>query len=242
MRDTDEDWNRIAQREPYFGVLTNERFLRSRFDKASETEFFAAGEADIAYCYGVLSNMGGDFRPKSGLDFGCGVGRLLAPMCRRVQIAYGVDVASEMRRLAEKHLRTMGLSNFKLSAEISERQVDWVNSALVLQHIPPNRGYGIIRTLWRTLCPGGWFSLHLTIYRDRRHMHEILSDVVTFGYNGNTAEIFEGNAASDPGSMRMYDYNLSRVLATLALRDGHRVIAEHLDHNGCHAVRLFIIK
>src|SRR4051812_1141904 len=62
-------WEELARREPYFSVLTDDRFLSDRIDDAARAAFFATGEADI-------SRLLGDFRPESALDFGCGVGRL----------------------------------------------------------------------------------------------------------------------------------------------------------------------
>lgn len=241
MRNTNKDWSIIAESEPFFGVLADERFLERNLTPENRAAFFASGEIEIAHICRVFSDMGAG-SPRTGLDFGCGVARMLIPMCARLGHAYGVDVSEAMLLLADKHLKGAGLTNFELMTLVPEVQVDWVNSWIVLQHIPPLRGYEVIRRLWAALKVGGWFSIQLTIYRDSRHMEEPVRDAVKCGYDGCSIEVYEEAANVNPGSMTMYDYNLSRVFAMLDLKDGQRFVAEHIDHNGCHSVRLYIKK
>jgi hypothetical protein len=49
IRDTDRDWQVIGEREPYWGVLTENKFKRAKLDSASVDEFFVSGDADISY-------------------------------------------------------------------------------------------------------------------------------------------------------------------------------------------------
>jgi hypothetical protein len=75
-RDTDMDWGQIGEQEPYFGVLTHERFLKTNMTDDDKAEFFQSGSVDIEQYVQTLRTLFGEFSPKSALDFGCGVGRL----------------------------------------------------------------------------------------------------------------------------------------------------------------------
>jgi len=125
MRNTDNDWNLIAESEPYYGVLSEERFLGAKLTPDNKKNFFLSGERDIAHIRNVMASMGGQL-PRSGLDFGCGVARLLIPMSRIVEQSYGVDIADGMRNLAQENLQKAGLKNYSLSATIPEVRVNWV--------------------------------------------------------------------------------------------------------------------
>ena len=86
-RDTDRDWTWIADSLPYFGVLSNDKFINPTPD--SLAEFFATGDRDVEQTLGMIRRRFGDFTPRSALDFGCGVGRLLIPMAKRTGRAAG---------------------------------------------------------------------------------------------------------------------------------------------------------
>lgn len=239
MRDTDSDWISIAERHPYYGVLTNERFLHPSADDLME--FFATGDRDIAHLLTVAERQFGQFNPKSALDFGCGVGRLIIPLARMTGSATGVDVADAMLALAQTHADDAGVDVELLNDIPTGRQFDWVNTMIVLQHIPPARGYGIIRKLWAAVAPGGLLTLQLTIYKDAHHTGELQRDLTMFRYDGETLFRYPDEESADVG-MSMYDYDLSRVFCILALHDGQAVHMEKTDHGGCHGFRIYVRK
>ena len=230
-RDTDQDWDRIGRSHPYHGVLSNPQFLNPGPEDLKE--FFASGEHDVRHVVAMLTDAFGPFDPKSALDFGCGVGRLLIPLARQCGTALGVDISEPMLELARRHCQEAGV-NFELSKTIpTDRQFDLVNTIIVMQHIPPARGYGIVRQLWNCVAPGGCLSMHITVYKDARHTGELTRDLNTFSYDGATAYNFTDTTEA-PGSMSMYDYNLSHVFAQMSLKPGARVFLDKTDHGGCH--------
>jgi SAM-dependent methyltransferase len=234
VRDTDADWNVIATHQPYFGVLANERYLAENLTPESIDDFYASGRADIAHVIGVLGRTaGGKFKPRRGLDFGCGAGRLSFAMAEHAREVVGVDVADGMLTVARERAAARKIRNVEFRTALPTEPVDWINSLIVFQHIPPPRGYAILEDLVALLAPGGFVSVQLTFFRDVRHVGEITRDLADYRYDGTSVELLS-HAGSETGAMSMYDYDLNRVVRTLFLGGIESLITEHTDHGGCH--------
>ena len=152
------------------------------------------------------------------MDFGCGAGRLLIPMSRLANKAYGVDISPTMRKLTLENASLFGTDvECVETPEILVKRgvkVDWVNSCIVLQHIEPQRGYFIINDLLQCVKPGGFATLHVPLfktayrsdyYRDR--VHYFRNDV----YYNETVYVDRDNY--DHPDIQMFDYNANTVLA-----------------------------
>lgn len=237
-RDTDLDWSIIATHQPFFGVLSNEKFLAENLTPEAIDEFYATGRADIDYVAERLREVGGgEFQPAAALDFGCGVGRLSFAMTAYAKRVVGVDVALDMLRIAnEQSARAQNEVEFRATAP--EGTIDWLNSLIVFQHIPPDRGHAIMRSLVELVAPGGYVSIQLPFYRDQRHVAEVTRDLAEYRYDGHTVEMLE-TAGTEPGGMSMYDYDMNRVLRILFQAGFASIRAEHTDHAGCHGAWLF---
>jgi SAM-dependent methyltransferase len=154
----DRDWEALAQQEPWFAVLTDERFLRERMSDDDLRAFFASGEADIAHIFGLIARS--DFAPKSVLDFGCGVGRLSLALTKRAGRVAGVDVAPSMLRIARENV-----PDATFSSTIPDERFDLIVSLIVFQHIPVVRGEALLDELLDHLADGGVAALHFTFRR-----------------------------------------------------------------------------
>ncbi len=149
-------WDAFAAREPYFAVLTHERYLRKHFDPAAEAEFFDSGEAYVSDLYSILgTRVASHFAPASVLEYGCGVGRLLLPFARRATRVTGVDVSKAMLETARMHLAKAGITNVELLPSLDDRTFDLVNCVLVLQRLPVREGLELLRRLTRHVREGG---------------------------------------------------------------------------------------
>jgi len=101
--ETDRDWDFFANKDPYWAVLTQDRFRKKALGESQRREFFSSGETHIDWVFSTIRHhIDPRFNPVKGLDFGCGVGRLLLPIARRCQTAVGIDVSDTMLREAEK--------------------------------------------------------------------------------------------------------------------------------------------
>jgi SAM-dependent methyltransferase len=203
MRDRSaDDWNALGEQEPFFAVLTEDRFLRDRMSDSDRDAFFATGEADIAQIFDLI-----DIAPKSALDFGCGVGRLSRSLAKRVDHVVGVDAAESMLRIARENV-----PEATFSSTIPNEQFDLIVSLIVFQHIPVKRGETLLDELLSHL--DGVAALHFTFRRPgsffRRFARRIRANVPL------VHRIAQRIRHERPMPyMQMNEYDLNRVLAIM---------------------------
>ena len=247
-RDTDQDWSAIAETQPYWAVLSHDDF-RGELDAAARESFFASGERQVAGLLGFIKkHLLADFEPDRVLDFGCGVGRLLIPLAQRASEVVGVDIAPRMIELCRANLLENKLFNATvISGDDTLSRVNGrfnlVNSLIVLQHIPPERGYRLIARLMDLIEVGGVGSFQVTYAKERRFMVHEAPRARYFRRNGTVLQDLSAvdESADGVGTIRMYDYDLNQVMLMIAEISGHPVLAlpSHDDgHAGYHFVFL----
>ncbi len=241
MRSTDDDWAAIGEAEPYFGVLSSADYLRENLTVESRDQFFASGEFDIASVLARIHTLyGSDFSPGHAIDFGCGVGRLALAMAKVADRVTGIDISPGMLVEASQNCEARGLGNVVFAENsLIAGDADWVNSFLVFQHIPPDRGFPLLRQLLDQLRPGGVASLHLTAYRNNDHLAPSLEDVRYSRFDGRHLEVLAAPEVMPTGRMRMYDYDMTRVLQIFVDAGLEGLSLEHFDHAGHHAFRVY---
>jgi len=203
MRDRSaDDWNTLGETEPFFAVLTEDRFLRERMSDADSEAFFASGESDITQIFDLI-----DFAPKFALDFGCGVGRLTRALAKRVNRVIGVDAAESMLRIARENV-----PDASFSTTIPNERFDLIVSLIVFQHIPVKRGEALLDELLNRL--DGVAALHFTFRRPgsffRRLARRIRANVPLVH---RIAKRIQGERPMP--YMQMNEYDLDRVLAIM---------------------------
>lgn len=196
------DWNTLGETEPFFAVLTEDRFLRERMSEVDREAFFASGEADITQIFELI-----DFAPKSALDFGCGVGRLTRALTKRVDHVIGVDAAESMLRIARENV-----PEASFTSTIPNERFDLIVSLIVFQHIPVKRGEALLDELLDHL--DGVAALHFTFRRAgsffRRFARRIRANVPLVHRIAQSIR----RERSMP-YMQMNEYDLDRVLAIM---------------------------
>lgn len=234
MQDTDADWSIWGEGEPYYGVLSQPEYLRENLTKETLAQFWQTGINDVAGWYTLLKTHYGDFSTATGLDFGCGVGRLTHGMAAICQHVVGLDISPGM--IAEAKRNPPDNAEFLLN--LQDQTFDWVNSIIVFQHIPPQRGYAILEDLLSRVNPGGAISLHFTTHKDASFLPHVFGAVGSGRWDGENLAIFEATKPGE-GAMMMYDYDLGR-LYEIATRHGfHNILMQHTNHGGCHGAILF---
>jgi len=248
MRDTDRDWAKVAQVDPYWAVLSDDRFRGQDIGDAEREIFFRSGEQTIDWIFAVIRrHLVADFAPARSLEYGCGVGRLLIPIARHSGEAIGVDVAPRMLELSATHLRQAGVTNARVMPADDDlmRQdalFDFINSFLVLQHVPPERGYQVIGNLLRLLKPGGVAALQCTYARPASW-----ATIPAANYLRQDGTVLARDNRSDmpfgEGTILMFDYDLDQIMVLFAEAGMAPVIVYHTgEHIGHLGVHLFIRK
>ncbi len=165
--DTDRDWELWGRKDPYFGVLTDPRYRKENLTDDARATFFASGDIHVHHVLGLAERVAPGLQPRRILDFGCGVGRLVLAFAANADEVVGVDVSEAMLIEAGRNGRERGLTNITLCKSDDELSLvqgpfDLVHTAIVLQHIPPERGNQIFRELVARIRPGGVGVIQVT--------------------------------------------------------------------------------
>jgi SAM-dependent methyltransferase len=208
MRDRSaEDWNALGEAEPFFAVLTDERFLRERMSDEDRDAFFASGESDVAHIFELIDRP--DFTPRSALDFGCGVGRLTRALTKRVERVAGVDIAPSMLQIARENA-----PNAAFSPTIPDERFDLILSLIVFQHIPIRRGEALLDELLGRLEIGGVAALHFTFRRPGSSLRRVARAIrARVPLVHRIAQRLRGERPMP--YMQMNEYDPERVLAIM---------------------------
>lgn len=259
--DTDKAWEAWGAQDPYFGVLTDPKFRAEAMTPAAKDEFFVLGSMHADHVLGAIRRrLDPEFRPRSILDFGCGVGRVLVPFASIAETVVGVDVSPSMLEQARANCDARGApgvvllrSDDTLSAVTGA--FDLVHTCIVLQHIPIPRGRLIFRELVQRVRPGGGCgALHVTFAWDHH--------AATFGQVPPppppvpptlAGRLRTGlrrawrllrplpppqEARQDP-EMQMNFYNLSELMFVLQQAGVNDVLLEITDHGGALGAFLY---
>jgi len=233
LANTDVAWEKWGAQDPYFGVMSLDRFKSESIDE-HRAEFFASGEERIASFLGKCEFHFGTLRKSKALDYGCGVGRLTLPLSRRFDHVTGRDISESMLAEARKNASEMKCENvtFELPNDQSPNDLDnfdFVNCYIVLQHIPTKHGVPILLELIDKVAPGGGFMVHFSL----RQFNGLsrLRYWVRHNVPGMNAlqNILRRRPISTP-AMQMNEYPLVEILDELyrrGLRDVHTFLEKH---------------
>jgi SAM-dependent methyltransferase len=151
-----EDWGSV---DPLYAILTDPKYRHGAGDRA---EFMDSGEDFAAAIMGQCEALGLATSRRRALDFGCGVGRVSAPLSTRFEAVVGLDVSPSMVETA-RHLHAAARPNIGFEVQrttdlrqFSDASFDFVLCVLVLQHLGSQQA--ILRYLdefVRVLAPGG---------------------------------------------------------------------------------------
>jgi SAM-dependent methyltransferase len=150
-----EDWDRRAREDYRLHIATGHA--------GSEVQFLESGERDLDELVLDGIHLGPE---AAALEIGCGVGRLLIPLARRVAHVVGVDISPVMIETSRAYVASAPNVSARVTegtlAGVDDASLDFVFSFIVFQHIPaagPIRTY--VEEAARTLKPGGVFRFQV---------------------------------------------------------------------------------
>lgn len=246
---SDKAWRAFGKKDPYFGVLTHEKFKDKNLNEEHKKDFFETGRKYSNRIYRVIhKHFNSDFSPNSILDFGCGTGRLTIGLAPNVERVVGIDISENMLAEAETNSKELGqphidyyMSDDQLSAVAGE-QFDLVNCYIVLQHINIERGLVLIKELVDRIKPGGMGVLQLTYTCQRGRMAKFLD---YFRYRiplvHGLFNKLDGKPYSDP-LMQMNSYNLNDVFYIMqksGIKDSYLM---YTAHGTCWGITIYCQK
>jgi SAM-dependent methyltransferase len=180
-----QTWSALGNSEPYWSVLTDNRFRRQYIDGVSSSllsylfrkkqpkiaEFYNTGHQEIGIIKAFLARCAPDFDPKSAtcIEYGCGVGRVTWLLASLFQHVLACDISPAHLAKVKNIIEANSLNNvepFQISADHLSPviDVDFWFSHIVLQHNPPPLIAQILETAFRSLRPGGITLFQVTTY------------------------------------------------------------------------------
>ncbi|TDJ24705.1 MAG: class I SAM-dependent methyltransferase [Gammaproteobacteria bacterium] len=169
---TDKAWQIWGEKEPYYAVVTDDKYLAENLGDEGVEEFFERGRQHLDDTFMVLhDHVDASFAPARALDFGCGTGRFLVPLAERCETVVGVDVSDGMLREAARNCSARNrLQNWRLLSTQAFRddpsiRYDFLHSHIVFQHIRRKEGEPLLELLLERLEPGGGIAVQF-MYRN----------------------------------------------------------------------------
>ncbi|HQU83937.1 MAG TPA: class I SAM-dependent methyltransferase [Pyrinomonadaceae bacterium] len=170
MSSIKDKWEYYGENDPYFAVVTFDKYKRENLSEELKNEFFQGGADHFVKIWETIeSRFTKNFKPKKALDFGCGVGRLVVPLSERSESVIGIDISEKMLDEARLNCKTRNIENtefFQTDEFFNkfEGEIDFLHSFIVFQHINPQIGETIIKNLLKKLSKGGIGALHVTYF------------------------------------------------------------------------------
>ena len=230
-----DSWSILGDQDPYYGVLTDEKYRSSKLDKDVLAEFYNSGESQINFVMRLLKKFNIKLNRNIAVDFGCGVGRLTLPISKSgFGKVYGVDISEGMLAKAMLHTREMNFGEdikYLTSLSSISEKVDFVHSYIVLQHIEKRIGYDIISQMAQMLNVEGVIAIHVPIYRWEKPLRRIISFLQTkISIINYLVNVGAGRPIFEP-LMQMNIYNLNNIIKIL---EAERITDIHLvtEHDG----------
>ena len=167
---TDKAWQLWGEKEPYYAVVTDEKYLTENLGEQGVEEFFKRGRKHLDHTFALLRNhVDATFAPTRALDFGCGTGRVLVPLAACCETVFGVDVSDGMLREAASNCsariqtRNWRLVTTKELLTDPGIRYDFLHSHIVFQHIRRKEGERLLVLLLERLDPGGAIALQFML-------------------------------------------------------------------------------
>ena len=155
-------WTHYGEDEPFWSVLTQDRFRSRQIDDASIDAFYASGrdEADRLEAWLARAGLAGQ-QLGTAVEYGCGIGRVSGWLAERCDRLHALDISSTHLDAARIHLQNRNIVNVDL-IHVADRSalrhladIDLFYSIIVLQHNPPPIILDILEQAFAGLNPNG---------------------------------------------------------------------------------------
>jgi len=246
IRNSEKEWERLGQSDPYYGVVSMDKFRNARLDETARQEFFQSGEDHIAFIMDTIrEKIDQSFQPRRALDFGSGVGRCAIPLAKRCEEVVGMDVSPSMLDEARANCERLGIENLENllgDGDLSgiEEGFDLIHSFIVFQHINPAKGGRIIEGMLSKLNPGGVLAIQLLYMREEKPLLKLLGWLrIRVPLIHNLANLVYGKPFNEP-LMEKNCYDLNCVMHMVQKSSSGNVYAMFQGKGRLKSILLFI--
>lgn len=239
-------WDEYGKDDAYYAVATIDKFKAENLNDENLNDFFGTGEEYVDEIWKTIEkNFITDFKPKTALDFGCGVGRLTIPLAEKCEKIIGVDISATMVQEAEKNAKIRNLQNTEFIQDSegfvnSVEKFDLVHSYIVIQHIVPKIGYQVFEELVNKVKEGGIGVLQLTFFNPGSLRSKIISKLyLKFPFLYQLR-----NKVKNQKPLKLlpiHEYDLNQIFYILQKKDCHRCHIRFTFH-GLHGILIFFQK
>ncbi|HWE18364.1 MAG TPA: class I SAM-dependent methyltransferase [Hyphomicrobiaceae bacterium] len=147
-------WEFLGRDRPHYSVLTHAAFRPDALPE-NETAFWASGEHEAEMLIRILKRHGiGSTTPLACIDFGCGVGRVTAPLAERFATVHAYDISEPHIEIA-KTRTDRAVFHVVRDLPVALAPADIFHSRIVFQHNPPPIIAMLIRSALGCLKPNG---------------------------------------------------------------------------------------
>ncbi len=244
MANIKDKWEFYGENDPYFAVVTFDKYKSENLTQELKDEFFQSGEEHFDKVWqDVKKHLIEDFNPKRAIDFGCGVGRLVVPLASRCREIVGVDISTKMLEEAKINCQNKNLKNvnFYQTDDFFSKETgkfDFIHSFIVFQHINPVIGEKIIADLIDKLENGGVGVIHFTYFNSGSKYNWFKFRIYRDYPIINSLKNLVKRTKQEP-FIPMYFYNVNKVLAILQQKNCHNCFIKYSDHGFYGAVLFF---
>jgi SAM-dependent methyltransferase len=249
---TDKAWQQWGEKDPYFGVFTDTKYRKENLTEEAKQDFFNSGDQYIQQVLiTIKEKLYPNFSPNSALDFGCGTGRLLLPLAKICNRVVGLDISDAMLQESQKNLSAYPhVSLYKSDDQFSKlkgQHFDFVNSFIVLQHIPKQRVLNILEHLIQSVSIDGVGVIHLTYAKTKfRDNLGIPPDSMFYQLknaliNGKKRMMAFFNSKQEP-EMQMNLHSLNQAFFLLQNFGIKNMYTEFTNHDGALGITLYFRK
>jgi SAM-dependent methyltransferase len=219
---SDNNWEKFGREDPYFSILTDDKYHSANLSEDLKKEFFNSGHKYVVNVFEIIKkHINPSFYPQRTMDFGCGTGRLIIPMSQFSTHVVGVDISVDMLREAQRVCSSRGITNVSFArsddelSELINQKFDFIHSIAVFQHIDVHRGERIIRNMLSHLNPGGVGAIGVAYHVPMTILRRIYCFVAHKIPMGRPlTNLLKGRNIGAP-VMQMNPYNLNRLLLLL---------------------------
>ena len=235
---TDKEWEKYGKDDPYFGVISHDKFRKNNLTNENKREFFESGSNHINYILGnIRRHIDSDFMIKKALDFGCGVGRIVIPLANEAQEVTGIDVSGSMLNEAKRNCEERSIENISFiksddSLSSLTGKYNFIHSFIVFQHIPVTRGEYIFDKLVSHLEDDGVCVVHFTYAKTHAIIKTIgyfIRKVIPLSYN--FFNLLKGRKFFSP-QMQMNSYDVNRLFLIIQNANVFDCYTEFTNHGG----------